>query len=478
MNINKKKFKKIFLSGNFNVLHSGHLRLFNEAKKIGDKLIVGVYGDKFQENKSAVKEKLRLENIKHITIVDEVFIIKDSIEKTLLKYKPDVVIKGREHENKFNPELKIINKYKGKIYFTSGESILSSNDFINKNSNLEKDKIIKPIKFLKRHKITTKSIENKLKNFKKLNIIVLGDLIIDEYINCSPIGMSQEDPSIVLKPNQKEKYIGGAGIVASHAANLGSNVNYITVLGKDIHNNFIKNKLKLKKLKLNAFIDNQRKNVLKQRFKSKNKTLFKVNDYNQNSISTELQKKIILKINKIIKKTDLIILSDFNYGALPKKLIENIIKIANNNKIIVTADSQSSSQIGYINKYKNVNLLTPTEYEARVSVRNQEDGIPVLCKELQQDTKTKNLIMKLGSDGVFIHSLLNKKIFDDTIQALNPNPVDIAGAGDSLLTISSMALALGSNIWEAAYLGSIGAAIQVSREGNIPINIKELQSVI
>ena len=112
--------------------------------------------------------------------------------------------------------------------------------------------------------------------------------------------MSQEDPSIVLKPNQKEKYIGGA-IVASHAENLGSNVNYITVLGKDIHNNFIKNKLKLKKLKLNAFIDNQRKNVLKQRFKSKNKTLFKVNDYNQNSISTELQK-IILKINKIIKK--------------------------------------------------------------------------------------------------------------------------------------------------------------------------------
>ena len=159
-----------------------------------------------------------------------------------------------------------------------------------------------------------------------------------------------------------------------------------------------------------------------------------MNDYNQNSISTELQKKIILKINKIIKKTDLIILSDFNCGALPKKLIENIIKIANNNKIIVTADSQSSSQIGYINKYKNVNLLTPTEYEARVSVstKNQEDGIPVvnICKELQQDTKTKNLIMKLGSDGVFIHSLLNKKIFDDTIQALNPNPVDIAGAGD------------------------------------------------
>ena len=74
MNINKKKFKKIFLNENFNVLHSGHLRLFNEAKKIGDKLIVGVYGDKFQENKSAVKEKLRLENIKHITIVDEVLL--------------------------------------------------------------------------------------------------------------------------------------------------------------------------------------------------------------------------------------------------------------------------------------------------------------------------------------------------------------------------------------------------------------------
>ncbi|MDC0453483.1 PfkB family carbohydrate kinase [Alphaproteobacteria bacterium] len=475
---NKKKYNTVFLSGNFNVLHSGHLRLFNEAKKIGKRLIIGVYGDKFQENKNAIKQNLRLNNLKHISIVDETFIIKESIEKTLLKLKPDVVIKGKEHENKYNPELKILNKYKGQMFFTSGESILSSQDFINKNSEVKKNNILKPTNFINRHNIKSENLIKILKNFKKLNIIVLGDLIIDEYIYCLPIGMSQEDPSIVLKPARREKYLGGAGIVASHAANLGAKVDFITVVGNDNHNDFIKKKLKNPNLKFKAYIDNQRINILKQRFKSKNKTLFKVSDFNQNSISLTFQKKIISNIKSKIKKTNLIILSDFNYGCLPTALIDKIIKIATDNNVFICADSQTSSQLGYISKYKNINLITPTEYEARVSVRNQEDGIPILCNALQKETKSKHIIMKLGPDGIFIHSNKTSKITDDTIKALNLNPVDIAGAGDSLLAISAMSLALGSSIWEASYLGSLGAAVQVSREGNVPIATKEIQFLI
>ena len=71
------------------------------------------------------------------------------------------------------------------------------------------------------------------------------------------------------------------------------------------------------------------------------------------------------KLKKIIKKLDLIIFSDFNYGFLPQKLVERVIKLAKENKTYLVADSQSSSQIGDIARFKNVNLITPTEHEAK-----------------------------------------------------------------------------------------------------------------
>ena len=82
--------------------------------------------------------------------------------------------------------------------------------------------------------------------------------------------------------------------------------------------------------------------------------------------------------------------------------------------------------------------------------------------------------MKLAQDGVFIHEGSNKKVINDTLPALNNNPKDVAGAGDCFLITSSMALALKSNIWEMSVIGSLSAAIQISRTGNSPLNVKEL----
>ena len=91
-------------------------------------------------------------------------------------------------------------------------------------------------------------------------------------------------------------------------------------------------------------------------------------------------------------------------------------------------------------------------------------------------TKAKHIVLKMGSEGILIH--LPKKIENemdtDKISALNTSPVDVSGAGDSMLVATSMALSLKLSIWEAALLGSIAAAIQVSRVGNIPIKNSEI----
>ena len=196
----------------------------------------------------------------------------------------------------------------------------------------------------------------------------------------------------------------------------------------------------------------------------------------ENSINKELQEKILKKLNSIIKKIDLIIFSDFNYGVLPQNLVDEIIKIAKKNNIMISADSQSSSQTGDISRFSNVNLITPTEREARLSLRDNQIGLVRLAENLRNKTSAKNILLKLGEEGILVHPGADNSINEvtDRIGALNQSPKDVAGAGDSLLVSSSLSLLTGSSIWEASYIGSLAAAIQVGRVGNTPINANEL----
>ena len=143
---------------------------------------------------------------------------------------------------------------------------------------------------------------------------------------------------------------------------------------------------------------------------------------------------------------------------------------------MLVADSQSSSQTGDISRFKNMDLITPTEREARISSHNREDGLVVLAEQLRLLANAKNILLKLGEEGLLIHwsDFKNNSWLNDRISALNNSPKDVSGAGDSLLIVSAMTLACGGTIWEAACLGSIAAAIQVSRVGNTPLEKEEL----
>ena len=102
--------KIVFISGRFNVIHPGHLRLLRFAKKMGDYLIVGLESDKLAKEEAYVSESLRLEGLKSNIWVDEVVLMRDSLSKTIKKIKPQVIVKGKEHEEKFNIEKKIVLK--------------------------------------------------------------------------------------------------------------------------------------------------------------------------------------------------------------------------------------------------------------------------------------------------------------------------------------------------------------------------------
>lgn len=468
----KKNKKKIFVSGNFNVLHPGHINLLKFAKNLGDKLIVGVISKKIAKVDGLNSDISRVEILKSINFIDKVLIVNNSLEKTLIKEKPNIIVKGKEHEIEDNIENEILKKIDAKIIFNSGRpnSSYYTSFLKNDTTNIKIQK-----KFLKDHKMSPKNLLNLVKKFSKLKVLVIGDLILDEYISCLPIGMSHEDPTIVLNPTSSKKFIGGAGIVAAHSASLGAQVNLISVVGKDSNRYFSKKKLDEYSVNHVLITDNVRPTILKQRFITKNKTHLKVSFLNQSSIDLSIQKKILSNFRKLKSKIDLLVFADFNYGCLPQTLVEQIIHESKNEKILITADSQSSSQVGNILRFKSLDLITPTEREGRIALQNNDDGLIILADKLKNACSSKNIILTLGSSGILMYDDSTDR---DRLPTFNLNPIDVAGSGDSLYITAAMTLALKGNIWSAGYLGSLAASVQSDRIGNIPINARDLSERI
>jgi len=473
--------KKVLVTGVFNVLHPGHVRLFRFASECGDHLVVAVQSDKTSTQPIYVNEQLRLEGVESNGYVNQAFITDDDPKELVKSLRPDILVKGREHENRRNPEEEVLAEYGGEILFDSGEVSFSSIDLLEREYKYAVSREWRlSYNYMERHKIESEQLSSYIRNFSKLKVVVVGDLIMDEYIICDPLGMSQEDPTIVVTPINKEIFIGGSGIVAAHAAGLGADVSIISVSGDDLVSEQALEMLNQANVKSHIVKDKHRPTTLKQRYRSRGKTLLRVSHLHQSDINQDLQNKIIEQVNEIISGADLLVFSDFNYGCLPNNIIIEIIKIAKKHSVYIVADSQSSSQIGDISRYRNIDLITPTEREARIAMRDHNSGLVVLTESLRQYSGVKNILLKLGDEGVMIHAGTDQgtAYLTDRITALNSSPKDVAGAGDSMLITSAMTLCLGGSIWEGALLGSAAAAMQVSRLGNRPLNVQDLQAVV
>ena len=473
--------KTVFISGHFNVLHPGHIRLFKFGRECGNRLVVGVESDQRAGQAAYIPENLRLEGVLSNGYVDEAFLFNRPVDEVVLALKPDVVIKGREHEERFNPELEVLTSYGGQLLFSSGDSVFSSVDLIREGLlELVQSTIKLPTDFIVRNKIDKGKIVKLIDNFHQLKILVVGDLIVDEYITCQPLGMSQEDPTIVVTPTGSKMFIGGAGIVAAHAAGLGAEVDLISISGIDSVRDFVDDQLVESNVSAILLKDSSRPTTLKQRFRSKGKSLLRVSHLHQDAISEKLQSQLLRKFKQKIIQADLLVFSDFNYGCLPQVVVDEMREIASKHGVLLAADSQSSSQVGNIARFRGMDLITPTEWEARISIQNQEDGIVVLAEKLKKIAKANHVLLKLGDDGLLVQTSSSNEddIYTDQVPALNTAPVDVAGAGDSLLIASAMAMATGANIWEVGLLGSLAAAVQVGRIGNIPLNPQELIKAI
>ncbi len=229
-------------------------------------------------------------------------------------------------------------------------------------------------------------------------------------------------------------------------------------------------------LEFTFLTDTSRPTTFKQRFRAGSKTLLRVSHLRQHGISSDLAEEMFEKIETDLDQTDVLIFSDFNYGCLPQTLVDRVRESCIKHEVMMVADSQASSQASDVSRFKNMRLLTPTEHEARLAVRDSQSGLAMLADVLHQKSDAEFIVITLGSEGALIYApnLPSGSITIDRLPAFNTAPKDVTGAGDSLLACMALALATGADIWHAAYLGSLAAAFQVGRIGNHGIAIADL----
>jgi rfaE bifunctional protein kinase chain/domain len=335
-----------------------------------------------------------------------------------------------------------------------------------------------PRDFPERHGFAGADVAACLTRFTDLRVLVVGDLIVDEYVDCEVLGLSQEEPVVVVAPVEQRRFVGGAAIVAAHARGLGARSHLVTVSGEDEVAGWAAVMLDGYGVDHDLLRDDGRPTTLKQRFRATGKTLLRLSHVKQHAISAALAEALYERVAARIADCDLLVFSDFNYGCLPQQLVDRIGTLAATHGVVVVADSQASHQLSDVSRFKGMALITPTEREARLAVRDAGAGLPVVAEALRRRAEAGAVVITLGAHGILVHAPDGDDWRIDRLPAFNPHPADPAGAGDSFLICSAMALCAGAGIWPAVYLGSVAAACQVSRIGNAPLSREELAALL
>ncbi len=466
-----------FVSGNFNIVHPGHLRLLKFAAEQADILVVGVNADNTPG--VTVPQQVRLDNVCSISMVDYAVSLNVPPETFIASLQPNVVVKGKEFEHRANPEQAVVDGYGGRLVFSSGELRFASLSLVERDyTDADVSAVTKPLDFPSRHGFQLADLKSILAKMAGMRVLVIGDLIIDECVTCDAVGMSQEDPTIVVTPIVTKTFVGGAGGVAAHARGLGADVRYCTVVGEDEFASFALENLEEQGIRCDCFADQTRPTTRKRRYRALNKTLLRVNHLRHHAPSADIQARMLNSVEQALPECDLLLFSCFNYGCLPQDLVEAITEKARAKDVMLAADSQASSQLGDVSRFRGMSLITPTEREARLAVNDFETGLAAIAENLIQKARAQNLVITLGAEGILVNTRQDGVLLTDRLPALNPSPKDVAGAGDSFFMSSAMAMRVGADIWQSSYLGALAAALQVSRVGNSPMTAAELVSEI
>jgi len=403
----KKKGKKVVqCHGVFDIVHLGHIRHFNEAKKTGNILSVTITSDKHVKRgpgRPLFNEHLRAEALAALEITDYVCIVDfpTAIEciKTL---KPDVYVKGKEYGDKkkditgnIYDEEQAVKSVGGRLELTD-DITFSSSHLLNNYLDTYPPRTVKYLKAIAK-RYSAESIIEKLYSLKKMKALVIGDTIIDQYHYCEPMGKSSKEHLVANRFISDEMFAGGALATANNIASLCGSVDLLTSLGqKNSCEDFIQSKLSSNVNPVFFHIPDSVTTV-KRRYvlEDTNRKLFEVCYMKGDEISKEIEAKILQHLKKVIKDYDVVIVADFGHGLLTKRMIN---LLCSKSKYLALNVQTNSANIGFnlVTKYTRADFVCIDKMELRFATHDKTSDLRVLAKKMYQELGCKNIIATRG----------------------------------------------------------------------------------
>jgi rfaE bifunctional protein kinase chain/domain len=314
------------------------------------------------------------------------------------------------------------------------------------------------------------SLKKIFSKFNRARILVVGDLILDEFIWGKADRISPEAPVPVVWAQSQSTMPGGASNVANNVASLGAKVFLCGVVGDDKNGAILLEKLRQRQINCDAVIGDQlRPTTVKTRIIAAHQQVVRVDWENVERLSMEKTRALIGAVKSRIEEVDAVIIEDYGKGAITPLLLKNIISLAKRYAKVVTVDPK----IEHFSYYKGVTAMTPNEKEAAagagIKIESQEDA----------DRAGRKLLKKLNCKGVLItQGEKGMKLFQGSrvthIPTVAQEVFDVSGAGDTVISVFTLALSCGVKMQDAASIANLAAGIVVGKVGVAVVTQEEI----
>lgn len=483
----KTSGKKIVLChGTFDLMHTGHIRYLQRARKEGDYLIVTVTADEFVNKgpgRPVFGEQLRAENLAALECVDLVAINYETTALTAIDgIKPDLYVKGIEYKDEsadvtgnIARERSAVESHGGTIFFTD-EITFSSSSLLNEHFGVFTPETKSFLRAFG-NKFSPSNIHEMVDSLGDLKVAVVGDAIIDQYHYVSTLGQTGKGNVLAVQYESEEQFAGGAIAVANHVSRFAREVTLVTGLGDvDGHEDFIRAKLEDNvEIVVEYFVGAP--TVTKRRFVDGDlNKFFEVYFYQEEPVLKAKGERILKWLESNAEKYDLVIATDFGNGFISPAMVEVLTR---KSKFLAVNTQINSGNRGYhvINRYQRADFVSLNEPELRLAAHNRHDSLDEVCQKVARAVGAKNLSVTRGTKGVSMYKSDSHRF--DRVPALSSRVIDRIGAGDAYLSLTSLCLTKGLSPAVANFVGSVAAAMDVQIVCNRkPIDVVELKKYI
>jgi len=458
--------------GVFDLLHIGHVRHFEEARKLGDLLVVTLTPDRFVNKgagRPAFTESLRAEFLANLSSIDYVAVNEwPTAVDTIRLLRPHLFAKGSEFRNlqdtigHVSKEGEAIREIGGEIVFTE-DIVYSSSALINQYMSQYSDQVRDFLAgFAKRH--SAEQVLAPLRAAENLKVLIVGESIIDEYAYCEAIGKSGKEPVLATRYLGADKFGGGVLACANHAASFAHHVDVFTMLGEGLdQHDFVRGVLKPNVTPF--FVEKKNSpTIVKTRYVEKYlaQKMFEVYQMNDDALDERADADLCERLRSLLPDYDLVIVADYGHGMLTRSAIDTLWRHA---KFLAVNTQSNAGNHGFnmISKYPRADYVCLAEREIALETRNQRLAPEDMLRHVADRLNCPRVMMTRGKFGSLFYTAPRQF---DRVPAFATKVVDRVGAGDAVLSLTSLCVAAEAPPEIVAFIGNVVGAEAVTIMGN------------